>query len=83
MEMNLQLYHIVSDITGATGMRTIRTNVAGERSPDVLASYRDVRCHASIQTNRAELVATTATSMSLRGFFTAPIRPRWQTATAR
>jgi hypothetical protein len=45
MEMNLQLHHVVSDITGATGMRIIRAIVAGERDPDVLALYRDVRCH--------------------------------------
>jgi len=46
MEMNLQLHHVVSDITGATGMRIIRAIVAGERNPDVLATYRDVRCHS-------------------------------------
>ena len=56
MEMNLQLHHVVSDITGATGMRIIRAIVAGERNPDVLTTYRDVRCHASIETIRAALV---------------------------
>jgi transposase len=56
MEMNLQLHHVVSDITGATGMRIIRAIVAGERNPDVLATYRDVRCHSSIETVRAALV---------------------------
>lgn len=56
MEMNLQLHHVVSDITGATGMRIIRAIVAGERDPDVLATFRDVRCHSSIDTIRASLV---------------------------
>ena len=56
MEMNLQLHHVVSDITGATGMRIIRAIVAGERNPDVLATYRDVRCHSSIERIRAALV---------------------------
>jgi transposase len=56
MEMNLQLHHVVSDITGATGMRIIRAIIAGERNPDVLASYRDVRCHSSLETIRAALV---------------------------
>lgn len=56
MEMNLQLHHVVSDITGATGMRIIRAIVAGERDPDVLAAFRDVRCHASVETIRAALV---------------------------
>ncbi|WP_407121266.1 transposase [Bradyrhizobium sp. STM 3561] len=47
MEMNLQLHHVVSDITGATGMRIIRAIVAGERNPDVLATYRDAYIHPS------------------------------------
>ncbi len=33
MQMNLQLHHVVSDITGVTGMRIIRAIVAGERDP--------------------------------------------------
>jgi transposase len=56
MEMNLQLHHVVSDITGTTGMRIIRAIAAGERDPDALASLRDVRCHSSIETIRASLV---------------------------
>jgi len=32
-QMNLQLHHVVSDITGVTGMRIIRAIVAGERDP--------------------------------------------------
>jgi transposase len=56
MEMNLQLHHVVSDITGATGMCIIRAIVAGERNPDVLATCRDVRCHSSTETIRAALV---------------------------
>ncbi|RNJ41278.1 hypothetical protein B5V01_27800 [Mesorhizobium erdmanii] len=54
--MNLQLHHVVSEVTGATGMRIIRAIVAGERNPDILATYRDVRCHSSIETIRAALV---------------------------
>src|SRR5207249_7667176 len=46
-QMNLQIHHVISDITGATGMRIIRAIVAGERDPDTLASYRDIRCHSS------------------------------------
>lgn len=56
MEMNLQLHHVVSDITGATGMRIIRAIVSGERDPDVLACMRDVRCHSSSETIRASLI---------------------------
>ncbi|MCC4300347.1 IS110 family transposase, partial [Aurantimonas coralicida] len=54
--MNLQLHHVVSDITGATGMKIIRAIVSGERDPDVLASMRDVRCHSSTATIRAALI---------------------------
>jgi transposase len=49
-EMNLQLHHVVSDITGATGMRIIRAILAGERSTIALASLRDARCHATVET---------------------------------
>ena len=55
MEMNLQLHHVVSDITGATGMRIIRAIVADERDPNILAELRDVRCRASVETIRAAL----------------------------
>jgi transposase len=50
MQMNLQLHHVVSDITGVTGMTIIRAIVAGERDPKVLASHRDRGCHASVET---------------------------------
>ena len=49
IQMNLQLHHVVSDITGVTGMTIIRAIVAGERDPNVLASHRDRRCHASVE----------------------------------
>jgi len=50
MQMNLQLHHVVSDITGATGMKIIRAIVAGERSPSTLAEFRDMRCKSSVET---------------------------------
>lgn len=46
-EMNLQLPQVVSDITGATGMRIIRAIVAGERDPQRLATMRDPRTKRS------------------------------------
>jgi hypothetical protein len=52
MQMNLQLHHVVSDITGATGMRIIRAVVAGERNPVTLAALRDRRCKESAETIR-------------------------------
>lgn len=50
MQMNLQLHHVVSDITGVTGMKILRAIVAGERDPHVLATHRDRRCKASANT---------------------------------
>lgn len=54
--MNLQLHHVVSDVTGVTGMNIIRAIVGGQRDPNELAKMRDVRCKASIETIRAALV---------------------------
>lgn len=54
--MNLQLHHIVQDVTGATGMKIIRAIVAGERNAETLAQHRDVRCKASVQTIQAALI---------------------------
>jgi transposase len=55
MEMNVQLHHAVTDVTGVTGLRIIRAIIAGERSPAMLATFRDVRCAASEETLRAAL----------------------------
>jgi transposase len=54
--MNLQLHHVVADVTGVTGMKIIRAIVGGQRDPQVLAQMRDVRCKASEETVRAALV---------------------------
>jgi transposase len=55
-QMNLQLHHVVTDITGATGMAIIRALVVGERDPMVLSTHRDPRCRASAETIRQALV---------------------------
>nr|WP_251029687.1 hypothetical protein [Pseudomonas fluorescens] len=54
--MNLQLHHVVTGITGVTGMRIIRAIVVGERSPSVLAAMSDTRCKAGIEVIQASLV---------------------------
>lgn len=48
-QMNIQVHHAVSDITGQTGMSILRAIVAGERDPLVLAKYRDPRCKKSVE----------------------------------
>jgi len=50
MQMNLQLHHVVSDITGVTGMKVIRAIVEGNHDPAALAEFRDCRCKASKRT---------------------------------
>lgn len=54
--MNLQLQHVVSDVTGVTGMRIIRAIAGGERDLDALAAMRDRNCKSTIETIRAALV---------------------------
>lgn len=46
-QMNVQVHHAVSEITGDTGLAIVRAIVAGERDPARLAAHRDRRCHKS------------------------------------
>jgi transposase len=46
-QMNLMLHVVVTDITGATGLKIVRSILKGERDPVQLATHRDYRCHAS------------------------------------
>jgi transposase len=55
-QMNLLLHNVVSDLSGVTGMTIIRAILAGERSPQVLATYRDSRCHSSLEVIAHSLV---------------------------
>jgi transposase len=53
-QMNVKLQHVVSDITGVTGMAIIRAILAGQRDPARLARLRDDRCgHSEDQIARA------------------------------
>lgn len=45
--MNLKLTYVLSDISGVTGMKIIRTILAGEQNPSVLAQLRDPKCKRS------------------------------------
>lgn len=49
-QMNLQLQHVISDITGKTGLAIIDAILAGERAPVVLAQLKDYRIKASAET---------------------------------
>jgi transposase len=54
--MNLQLHHVVSDITGVTGIKIIRAIVGGERNPEELTKFRHICCKASEETIRNALI---------------------------
>ncbi len=47
IQMNLHLHKVISDITGLTGIAIIRSIVAGERNPEVLAKLKDPRIKSS------------------------------------
>jgi transposase len=54
-QMNVQIQHVISDITGLTGLAILDAIVAGERDPAVLATLRDPRIKASEETIRKSL----------------------------
>ena len=55
-QMNLQLHHVISDITGTTGMAIVNAILAGERDPHTLAKLRDGRVKASAEVIAKSLV---------------------------
>lgn len=46
-QMNLQLHHVLSDLSGQSGLAIIDAMLAGERDPKRLAALRDPRVKAS------------------------------------
>ena len=46
-QMNLHLHHVVSDVTGQTGLRILDAILAGQRKPEELVKLRDKRCTKS------------------------------------
>lgn len=57
-QMNVQVHHAVSDLTGKTGLAIVRAIVAGERNPDRLAALRDRRCKKSAASIAEHLTGT-------------------------
>ncbi len=49
-QMNLQLHHVIADITGKTGMNIMRAIILGERDAKALAKFRDPNCKNSMET---------------------------------
>jgi len=46
-QMNLQLHHVISDITGTTGLAILDAILSGERNPEKLAALRHQRIKAN------------------------------------
>lgn len=46
-QMNVHLHHVISDLSGQTGLAIVEAIVAGERDPKKLAQYRNARIAAS------------------------------------
>jgi len=46
-QMNVQLQHVISDLTGVTGLAILEAILAGERDPQKLAALKDHRIKAS------------------------------------
>jgi transposase len=75
-QMHLHLHHVLSDVTGVTGMRIIRAMVAGDRDPKTFATSRDYRMKADQDTiakalerdSRPEHVFTLTQSLALYDF---------------
>jgi len=55
-QMNIQIHHVISDITGVTGLAILDAIVAGKKNPKELAKLRDPRIKASIETVTKSLV---------------------------
>lgn len=81
-QMNLQLHHVITDITGDTGMKIIRAIIHGERDSTTLAKNRDARCkhsekdiEAALTGNyRAEHLFALRQSLELYDFFQEKIK---------
>ena len=57
-QMNVQVHHAVSDLTGSTGISIIRAIVNGERNPRLLATLRDPRCRKTNEEIAEHLTGT-------------------------
>jgi transposase len=55
-QMNVQIHHVISDLSGTTGLAIIDAILAGERDPQRLAKLRDWRIKATEETIMKSLV---------------------------
>jgi transposase len=55
-QMNVQIQHVISDLTGVTGLAIVDAIITGQRDPVALAKLRDSHIKASEETIRKSLV---------------------------
>jgi hypothetical protein len=55
-QMNVQIHHVINDLTGLTGMAIVDAIIAGERDASALAKLRDPRIKADVETIRKSLL---------------------------
>ncbi len=55
-QMNVQIHHVINDITGLTGLSIVDAILSGQRDPVELAKLRDPHIRASEETIRKSLV---------------------------
>jgi hypothetical protein len=83
-QMNLQIHHVISDVTGRTGLSILDAILAGERDPAVLAKWKDPRVKASDETIVQSLVGFIAAPTGFRvPFSLMPVGAIWRSFTAR
>ena len=65
-QMNLQIHHVLSDITGLSGMAIVEAIVAGERSPVRLAAL----CHQQVRSEQETVIKSLVGNYRFEHLFT-------------
>jgi len=65
-QMNLQIHHVLSDITGASGLAVVDAILAGQRNPAQLAAL----CHATVRSPRETVIKSLVGNYRAEHLFT-------------
>ena len=65
-QMNLQIHHVLADITGLSGMAIVEAIVAGQRDPVQLAAL----CHKGVRSNQQTVIKSLAGNYRSEHLFT-------------
>jgi len=67
-QMNLQIHHVLSDLTGVSGLAILDAIVSGERNAEVLARLRDPRVKTDLRTIERSLTGDWKEFVGSRNF---------------